>query len=277
MKIVKEKMGPESPPLQKKISFLEKTLTKKAAMRGKDFEKHKSRSLRLSVFVALFVWLFVGVLIKNLVLSAAISLAAMAVIFVILVQIPASKRRAYSKKVEADLPVFLMKLSTEMKTGKSLARALGDAAKEDGFAAKEFARVSLDMNKGATLNDALAAMNERLLSMNIRRANSNLASIYSHGTKNVTGLKRLAQELLLKQRIESKEFSGKMVVYALVFIAISAIVPAMFMSFVLIGSYFMKLSFTAPQIFMISVGLFPILDGAVLMMINSKTPLFLKQ
>jgi len=113
--------------------------------------------------------------------------------------------------------------------------------------------------------------------MNIRRANSNLASIYSHGTKNVTGLKRLAQELLLKQRIESKEFSGKMVVYALVFIAISAIVPAMFMSFVLIGSYFMKLSFTAPQIFMISVGLFPILDGAVLMMINSKTPLFLKQ
>ena len=68
-----------------------------------------------------------------------------------------------------------------------------------------------------------------------------------------------------------------MVVYALVFIAVSAIVPAMFLSFVLIGSYFMKLSFTAVHVLVISTLIFPIIDAGVLMAINSKTPLFLKK
>jgi len=64
--------------------------------------------------------------------------------------------------------------------------------------------------------------------------------------------------------------------YSLVFIAVSAIVPAMFQSFILIGSYFMALSFTAEQVFIIIVVLFPIIDVGILMMINNKTPEFLK-
>ena len=261
----------------KRPSFLEKLLSKKSAMREREFEKHKQKSLKLSVFVSLFLWLMIGVLIRNIFLSGALAAISMALIFLVLVKAPVAKKKAYSKKVEADLPLFLLKLATEMKTGKSFMRALSDAGKEEGFAAKEFAKVAQDMNRGASLQEALAKLNERTDSMSIRRANSNLANLYSHGTKNSSGLKRLAEELLLKQRIESKEFSGKMVVYALVFIAVSAIVPAMFQSFILIGSYFMRLSFTAQQVLLISVVLFPVLDGAVLLMINKKTPLFLRQ
>jgi len=68
-----------------------------------------------------------------------------------------------------------------------------------------------------------------------------------------------------------------MVVYALVFIAISAIMPAMFQSFILIGSYFMKISFSPIQVFMITIILFPIMDISILYMIHSKTPIFLRQ
>ncbi len=89
------------------------------------------------------------------------------------------------------------------------------------------------------------------------------------------GLKRLTEELYLKQRIESKEFSSKMVVYSLIFIAISAIVPAMFQSFILIGSYFMKITLSSFQIFIIIIILFPLIDIIILFVINSKTPLFL--
>ena len=59
--------------------------------------------------------------------------------------------------------------------------------------------------------------------------------------------------------------------------AVSAIVPAMFQSFILVGSYFMALSFTAEQVFLIIVVLFPLIDIGILAMINSKTPEFLKQ
>lgn len=260
-----------------KTSVIERVLKKKTQMREKELQKHKSNSLKLSVFIGLFAWLGIGVVIKNIVLSGGIALLIMVFIFIILIQLPLAKRKAYAEKIEADLPLFLMRLATELKIGKSFSKAIKDSCKEESFASNEFKLVLNDMEKGSSFQEALEEMNLRIGSLNIRRASSNLNNLNIQGAKDVSGIKKLAQELLLKQRIESKEFSGKMVVYALVFIAVSAIVPAMFQSFVLIGSFFMKLSFTAPQIFLISVALFPIVDTAVLMMIDKKTPLFLKQ
>ncbi|MEK6959156.1 MAG: type II secretion system F family protein [archaeon] len=269
---VKEKLSHFS-----KISFAKKAIIKGSAIREKEFEKHKFNSFKLSVFISLFAWLGIGLVVKNLLLAAAISLALMAIVFVLLLQIPLAKQKALSKKVEADMPFFLTRMASEIRVGKGFFRALEDCAKEEDYASKEFRIVVDDINKGASIHEALKNMNERLNSLTVKRANSNLANIYSSGANGAYGLKRLAKEILSRQKIEIKEFSSKMVVYALVFIAISAIVPAMFLSFILIGSYFMKLSFTPTQILLISAGLFPILDGAVLMMINSKTPVFLRQ
>lgn len=260
-----------------KVSIFERVFEKKTQMRAKEMEKHKSASLKLSVFFGLFIWLGVGLAVKNIILSAGISILVIALLFILLIQIPLAKKKAYATKVEADLPIFLSRLATEVRIGKSFSKAIEDSCKEDSFASKEFKLVINDMKKGESFGEALQRMNERLDSINIRRACSNLNNLDIQGTKDVSGLKKLAEELFLKQRIESKEFSGKMVVYALVFIAVSAIVPAMFQSFVLIGSFFMKLSFTAQQIFLISVILFPLVDLAILLMIDKKTPLFLKQ
>jgi flagellar protein FlaJ len=246
-------------------------------MREKELTKHKINSLKLSAFIGLFVWLGAGIVLKNIMLSAGVAIILAILFFVILLQLPLARKKAYSSKVEADLPLFLIRLAAEIKIGKNFSKAIRDSCSEESFASKEFALVLTDMQKGASFQEALQAMNERLSSPNIRRAVSNLSNLSTQGTKDVSGLKKLAQELLFKQRIESKEFSGKMVVYALVFIAVSAIVPAMFQSFVLIGSYFMKLSFTAPQILLISVILFPAVDAAILLTIDKKTPLFLKQ
>ncbi|MEI7962021.1 MAG: type II secretion system F family protein, partial [archaeon] len=220
---------------------------------------------------------FSGVITKNIILSAGISAGFVAVIFVILIQIPLAKKRAYAKKVEAELPLFLLRLATEIKLGKSFSKAIKDSCTEEGNVSQEFKKIVQDLDKGASFQDALKKMNERLASITIRRATSNLSNIQIQGTKNTSGLKKLAKEMLLKQRIESKEFSGKMVVFALVFIAVSAIVPAMFQSFLLIGSYFMTIQFTALTAFIIIVVGFPAIDAAVLFMIESKTPIFLKQ
>jgi flagellar protein FlaJ len=260
-----------------KKSFLEKTIMKKASIREKEMQKLKFDSLKLSIFIALFIWLIVGVIVKNALLGGGIACLAAALIFVLLIQIPIAKKKKYTTKVEADLPIFLMRLATELRIGKSFSRAISDSCKEDSAASKEFEKVLGDMRKGMSFAQALQNMNERMDSITIRRVTSNLSNLSTQGTRDFTGLKKVVEELLVKQRIESKEFSGKMVVYALVFIAISAIVPAMFQSFILIGSYFMSISFTAQQAFLISVILFPVIDLTVLMLIDSKTPIFLKQ
>jgi pilus assembly protein TadC len=169
---------------------------------------------------------------------------------------------------------FLTNLITELKVGKNLLSAIKNCSTE-GSVGEEYQIVLSDIQNGFSFLDALLIMNNRLNSLTIKRANSNLYNLYLHGT-NIFSLKKLNEDLLLKQRIESKEFSGKMVVYSLVFIVVSAIVPAMFSSFILIGSFFMQISFSAIQIFFILVFAFPLLDFLILTMINSKTPVFLR-
>lgn len=261
---------------QKNKSFTEDLIKKKTNMREKEFNIHKFESIKISSIIGLFCWLVIGVITKNILLGAGIALIATLLIFLLLLQLPISKRKHYAKKIESELPLFLTKLASEIKLGKSFNQAIISAANENSAVDNEFRLIVRDMNKGASFEEALEGMNKRIDSQQIKRACSNLSNLHNNGKKDVNGIKKLAQELLLKQRIESKEFSGKMAVYALVFIAVSAIVPAMFMSFTLIGSYFMKLSFTPNQIFLISIVLFPLMDGCVLVLINSKTPLFLK-
>jgi archaeal flagellar protein FlaJ len=271
MKLNKEKIKELS-----KKSIIEKIIEESAAMREKEIKIHKEKSIKYSLFIGLFFWLFLGLLIKNILLSASIAIIFTIFLFIFILQLPILKRVQHTKKVEADLPILVLKMVYEIKAGKSFFKTLEDCSKEKEESAKEIAIVVEDMKKGATINEALERMNKRLCSTNIKRVSSNLANIYSHGTKDISGLKKLAQELLLKQRIESKEFSSKMIVYSLIFITLSAIAPAMFQSFILVGSYFMKIEFTPIQVLIIIIALFPLIDIAVLSMINSKTPLFLK-
>lgn len=261
---------------EKETSFVEEILKKKSNMREKEFNKHKFESIKISLILGLFLWLIIGVMAKNILLGAGIAIIATLIVFLLLLQLPLAKRKQYAKKIESDLPLFLTKLASEINLKKSFNQAILSAANDNGAVSSEFKLIVKDMNKGASFQEALENMNQRIDSKHIKRACSNLSNLHNNGKKDVSGIKKLAEELLLKQRIESKEFSGKMAVYALVFIAVSAIIPAMFMSFTLIGSYFMKLSFTPNQIFLISIILFPLMDGAVLFLINSKTPLFLK-
>ena len=259
-----------------KNSFIEKYLGKKGNLRSKEIEKHKTDSLKVSVFIGLFAWLAIGIYIESILKALAFSTIFTIVVFIILLQLPLAKKRKETKKFEADLPFFLLHLATEIKIGKSFSKAMNDSCKEENRAALEFEDVLADVKKGMSFQEALEKMNKKFDSLNVKRALSNLANIQRHGKRDVTSIRKLAQELLLKQRIESKEFSNKMVMYSLVFIAVSAIVPAMFQSFILVGSYFMALSFTPEQVFLIIVVLFPIIDIGILAMINSKTPEFLK-
>lgn len=262
--------------IELKKSFLESFLKKKINLRENEFIKYKMYSLKTSVFIGLFGWLVIGLFEKNILKSFAFATIFTIIVFVIFLQIPLAKKKKNTKKFEAELPLFLLHLSTEIMTGKSFSHALKDSCKEEGFVAKEFLVVIEDTQKGLSFEESLNKMNKKFDSLTVKRSLSNLSNIHRHGKKDIVSIKKLAQELLMKQRIESKEFSSKMVMYSLVFIAVSAIVPAMFQSFILIGSYFMALSFTAEQVFIIIVVLFPIIDVGILTIINNKTPEFLK-
>lgn len=257
----------------KKKSFIEEQLARN--LRKKEIEEKKFHNLKISLFVSALVLFATEVYITNLVFSFLTSIIIFILVFSILTIIPIIENKKKISKIEAELPFFLMKLVTEINLGNSFFVAIEKTCEKNGAVENEFKKIVNDMKKGKSFEESVQEINYSLNSLEIRRALSSITNIYSHGG-NSKSLKRLTEELFLKQRIASKEFSGKMVVYSLVFIAISAIVPAMFSSFILIGSYFMAIGFSAIEVFLIIVVVFPALNIIILMMINSKTPLFLK-
>ena len=257
-------------------SIIQKKINKKTNTRQKDFEKKKIIYLKISIIISLFGWLIIGAYTKDIFRSGAIATILMIIIFIIELYLPVLKQKQHSKKVESGLPMFLFKVVSELKVGKDFVRAIKNSCNSTNPTDVEYLRVVRDFENGASISESLKNMNDRVNCLNVKRANSSLNNIYLHGSSSET-LKKLTDDLLTRQKIESKEFSGKMVVYALVFIAVSAIVPSMFASFILIGSYFMKISFTPIQIFLIIVLIFPALDVSILYTIYSKTPIFLRQ
>lgn len=275
----KEKKDEKNIELIKNISkksIVKEKILKKANVREKEFENYKKKCFSYSIIFSLFVLMFSWLYLYDIILSFGIMFFVFTIIFLIGINLPLIKHKKYTKKIESETAGFLTNLIIELKVGKDLLSAIKKCSLEKENIAKEYGIVLNLVENGLSFREALLLMNKKFNSLNIKRINSNLYNIYQHGN-DVFGLKKFADELLLRQRIESKEFGGKLVVYALVFIAVSAIVPAMFASFILIGSYFMQIQFSALQIFFILVILFPIIDLCVLISINSKTPIFLRK
>ncbi|MFH1695112.1 MAG: type II secretion system F family protein [Candidatus Micrarchaeota archaeon] len=194
------------------------------------------------------------------------------------VKIPEILRKKKAKKVEKHLPFALMAMAVEMNINLSFEKILENLSKGDyGEFSKQIRKTQKEIEAGATIQKALFDLSERIDSKMLKRSVSQIVSIYEHGSEEKgEPVKQLAKELLARQKIESKEFTGKMTMYSVVFVVLSAVIPAMFQAFVSIGSTFMELDFTATQILLISTVLFPALNLGILLMIRNKTPEILK-
>ncbi len=228
---------------------------------------------------AIFAWFVAALLLNNILLGALYALAAFFAAFGLLLYYPAIKKKNYAKRVEAQLPFVLLDIAIELNLGIDFLRCLQHAAKQRGEAANEFRKAVIAIERqGATVQDAMLQMAARVNSRMLNRSIVQLVAAFEQGAKQAAGepIKKIAAEILSRQKIESKLFAGKLVVLSLLFIAISAIVPALFQSFTIVGSMVLKTRFTAMQVFLIIVLLFPLLDLLVLFYIKSKTPVFLR-
>lgn len=242
----------------------------------KELKNNLFKSLKPSVFLGLFAWFLITLSTKELFFSGIIGIGVTIFSLVLISVLPLQKERKRLKIIESELPEFLIRLSYELQTGKNIIESIKAAYDENEIISKEYLRLANEIEKGASFETALENINNRINSREIKRVSSNLWIIYTQGNKDSFVLKRLSKDLLAKQRIQSKEFSGKIVLFSLVFISVSAIIPAMFQSFIIIGSYFMSVQFSPTQVLFIIIFLFPAIDVLILLIIEKKTPLFLK-
>ncbi len=211
-------------------------------------------------------------------LSIILSLAVFCLGFIVWLNYPLMRKKKISMQIEKHLPFFLMSLSVQLKVGVPLLKALKNTcSKEKNVLGKELLSSLRQVEEGgASLQDSLLALSERIDSFMFKRALAQIISVYEQGTKNVESLTTLAKEQLAVQKTQSKEFSGKLALYSLFFIAVSTIIPALFLSIILVGSSFLEIGFSATQILLIVCVGFPLVDLLVLFFVKAMTPEFLK-
>ena len=258
---------------------LQKSLDK--ARISEKAEKYFEKAAKQAALVAVSAWFLIALVLGEIAKSLLYGIVVGIVFFAAKIYYPTIKKKHLAALVEKDLPFALLSMSVELNMNVPFEKAMQGIAKEKyGMASREFETACNEIkNRGASVQEALLHLSERIESLQVKRCVSQMVSIYEQGGRKNRGIpiKRLAKEMLAKQRAESKEFAGKLVVFSLMFIAVSAIVPALFQSFIIVGSMFLEMHFTAVQVLLIVAVGFPLLDLAILMYIKNKTPVFLRE
>lgn len=183
---------------------------------------------------------------------------------------PWYKRKSIAGAIEKELPLVLRSIATLVSIGLSFEEALRQTG--EGELSGQFRKALREAELGASVPEALSAMAKGIDSQQLQKAVLQLNTLYAK-KGSADSLKKLSGEIVSMQRIALREYSGKLVVYSLLFIAVSAILPALFQAYVIVGSSFMQ-GITKEQAFWVPVALFPIVDAGVLAFIKLKKPFF---
>ncbi len=214
------------------------------------------------------VMILMSVTLNQIIYAPIIGLIGFGVVY----KIPWYKRKKIAGEIERELPLALRSMSTLTAIGLPFEEALKQCCEKTELA-HQLKRALREAELGATVPEALSSMAHKIDSYPLQKAVLQLNTLYAK-KGDASSLKKLSDEIVSTQKASLREYSGKLVVYSLLFIAVSAILPALFQAYVIVGSSFMSSNISSEQAFWIPVAFFPIVDAGMLVFIKLKKPFF---
>ncbi len=185
----------------------------------------------------------------------------------------ASREKA---RYEAGLDSFLSFLILELETRAPFETAFSRAAEKTPFPLRGALEPALARfrEKGMSMDESLELLTREVDTPLFTRVAGLLRHVYAHGSTRSTieALRNMLEDVRGAQRTMWKAYAQKLVLFSLVFIGVSALVPALFLAFVTIGSRFLELSLTTWDILFTSLIIFPLVDAGVLGMVWLQMP-----
>lgn len=177
----------------------------------------------------------------------------------------------YKRKINYELPFFLNNLANDLERNIPFKLSLQNRIDNSILGTKIKQATYMVDNLGYTLEEAL---------IQVSKDNSELQNIFyqitdimQSGTKNKhLVLRTLSDSLVEKQSNDIKKYSSKLNMISLIYVVVSAIVPALFLMFLLVGSNFLEISFTPFTIILVTVVLFPLIDMFLLLYMKANAP-----
>ncbi len=171
---------------------------------------------------------------------------------------PTVKEKARIGALEKELPGALRLAAARMQMGIDYEAAVLSLAKGEGELAKEFRRVRKDSDT-MPVPEALIAMAGRAESKWVRRACLLLVDCYEKGSS-PGHVQKLAEEIDQRQLELAREYSGVLATVSIAFIGVSALFPALFQAYVIVGSRFLSATITPIEALAVPAIVFPALD-----------------
>ena len=181
-------------------------------------------------------------------------------------------RRA--KALESQLALFLLSLRAKLLTGLTLESSLKRLKEEfDKPLSEEIDFILKELDKGTDISDALMNCASRVQSLEFKRVLSHLNEVARSGySEQSDTLKLLSDELVALEKAKLRDYSAKLAVLSLLFIATSVVMPSLWLAFVTMGSAFFALNIDAAQVWISTTVLFPALSAFILIYIKEKAP-----
>jgi Flp pilus assembly protein TadB len=185
-------------------------------------------------------------------------------------QAPRIREAAHAGAVEKELPAALRAIAARMTMGASFEEALGSLSEGFGELSRELKRATRDM-RTQPVPEALLALAGRVGSKQFKRACLLLADCYEKGSK-PEHLQQLASETEDRQLQLAREYSATLAMASIAFVAVSALFPALFQAYVIVGSRFLSSTVTPLEALLVPVLAFPAVDLLVLGMARWRKP-----
>ncbi len=207
----------------------------------------------MQVFVALFTSIFIS-------------------IFTLLALLKYPQYLAFERtaELERDVATGLKTIHLCLAGGNSFESALQTASTGHGELSREISKMLREIRSGTPAPAALRELSD-FDSLLLKRAASQLAFEYEHGG-NGEGLSAIADEALARQQTLAKEHSGRLAFLTVVFVAVSAVIPALFSAYVTVAGSFLEIPFSPQQIMLAFVIVFPLADALLLYFMRASAP-----
>src|SRR3989338_559038 len=200
-----------------------------------------------------------------------VTLILFAVFVFTLIKLPSFEYSLTIHRMESELPIVLRTLSLLLDMNLPFQKAIKIASEESGELNKELKTIVADVEKGASLQKRLSAFSSNIKSLTIKRAINKIIIVYQIGT-GAQDLKKLADELLSIQRFKLREYSSRVAIFGLIFIALSTILPTLFIVTTILGKGIFESEFNKEQITIIFLLVLPVLATSVVLVAKSTLP-----
>lgn len=198
------------------------------------------------------------------------SMLVFVVAFFSMTSYPGLRKKKRAKGIEKELPNCLRLMGIQLNIGLSFEQSLRSACNNSDLGS-ELKHVMRNIDNGSSVQEAFSALSNRIDSVFVKRAVAQIIASYEKGGAGET-LKKLAdeQESIIRARL--KEYNGKMTVYSLLFIAVSAVFPAIFQAYMMVGSSFLNIGITPLQALLMPVLVFPLSNITLFLFVRWKSP-----